>query len=789
MKKYRYVKAAVLCLCIATVSLFVFFAANETEARIINTMSWKKVYVPYSETQESNYLTEDGNTVILEDWIVNSSIEERVSKLITITSSKEVSGTFTCSSDSKYLDASLDKYELTVGEKESEVELLLKLTYEAFRLKEDTLVEINVTWIPDDDELNELKATFNILLRPEDTPISEEDAVGLTSNYLDRNGHTVVLEDWKMDSLAYRTKDILFSLDTGEISGILECESDSEFIKAELDTTEIKVTNVGYIARLTLTPSESALNITEETTVTVRINWKEKPKIDSDGNELNTDSSPIMWVDIKVKLIPNSNQIEVITSNDLEDGSQDNFNGIDGEEADILSSDSDSFVWTESLVIDVSAVNGAQHIYITYNGGNFPEGTIYSADNNEYLVNEYIYVAVFDNTPQEVCIDFSGTETVAPEKFYITAKAENAGVTYVDALEIFPRYEVNETEIFDDESVPEKIASNNESVIYMTAPKSADTLKLYYNGGKFPAGTGYFVDNQDPVTLGDDAVISIPVFSREKLTVTFDFTRVDMTEVTDISISAEAYNCGVLFATDSFSCDVYEETVDALFNVETCPETFAKEEYLTLELTAPLNSETMEFRYNGGPFPGGVRYSINSDEFITLADDVTIKCSVTPGEKIKFTIDFSQVDVEVVKIPDTDNTGVIISASAYIGNRKIEEGSVATSPTRKPLTADYKSSEMIINKSGSISVPITGADEKTEIIVERLVIKGGVTERVTADDLFGIDISITEDENIEKLIISNSEQKAAAGSYRITLLRKHNEEELRRIEIPLFIYY
>ncbi len=785
--KSRYAKIAVLCFCVAAVSLSAFFAVNETQARVFNTMSWKNVYLPYSEKQESNYLTEEGTTVIVEDWIINASIESSRSEIITITAPKKINGKLTCSSSSDCLIPLLDETELIVDEKGCDAELLLKLGYPALSLQEEITVYVDVKWIPDDDELPELKATFVVVLRPKDVQISTEDAVGLTSNYLDRNGHTIVLEDWVMNSLSYRTKDISFSLDAGEVSGVLECVSDSGLIKAELDTAEITVTDIGYIAKLTLTPNASALEITEETTVTVRINWKETPKEDSEGNIINADAPPIMWADIKIKLIPNNTEPVLV---DVSDTAEDSPAELEGIEADILSAENTSFIWTEFAKINVSAANGAQHVYITYNGGSFPEGASYCIDeNNYYLIDDYIYVPVFDSYPEEIFIDFSGTNMKAPEKIYITAKAENAGITYVDTLELSPGYELKETEIFDADNIPEKVASNKETVIYITAPKGADTLELFYGGGKFPVGTSYFVDSNEPVTLGDEAIISVPVFSEERLTVTFDFTRADMTDITDISLDVKAYNCGVEFATDSFSSEIYEETVDSLFDVESCPETFAKEEYLTLDLTAPLDSETMEFRFNGGAFPKGTKYSINSDEFVTLAGDVTLKHSVQPGEKIRLTLDFSQVELITVQIPDTENTGIIISASAYIGNRKIEEGSVATSPTRKALTADFNAAKMIIAKSGSLSLPITGSDEKMEIIVERLVIKDGVTERVTADDSFGIEITVAADENSETLTISNAAQSAAAGSYRITLLRDHNGVELRRIEIPLFIYY
>ena len=150
-----------------------------------------------------------------------------------------------------------------------------------------------------------------------------------------------------------------------------------------------------------------------------------------------------------------------------------------------------------------------------------------------------------------------------------------------------------------------------------------------------------------------------------------------------------------------------------------------------------------------------------------------IVLNFTENTDVDLFLDFSNVDE--AKIKDS----IILSASARRGMSEVQSESISIDTTLSPLSVSYNISQMYIGYNGAIILDIEA--ENAEVRVEKL--EDG--QYNMSDDNFGVIAGVVDGE----LVISNADQKADAGAYKVIVSRKQNGFEQSRVEIPFFIHY
>lgn len=209
------------------------------------------------------------------------------------------------------------------------------------------------------------------------------------SNFLAEGGRTVRLSDWTVSDVSYRTFGIQLATDGGQLSGVLACQVDSDLITATLDHTAFTLDKTGHHTTLRLRTTAQAADLTEPTDVTVHITW--------------TSQNSTAWADLKVTLQPSltaPQTPEVI----LDDAQQ--------TDAAMVLTVPDTFSLQEGLWMKLKLPQGADRVLLNYNGGAFPENTVYSVDGaSEVVLADGGLLEIPTNGLQEMQLklDFSWT--------------------------------------------------------------------------------------------------------------------------------------------------------------------------------------------------------------------------------------------------------------------------------------------------------------------------------------------------------------------------------------------
>lgn len=512
--KYLPYVAVLISLAMLTV---IVSGIGVSQGRINNVLSWNTVYLASTGQLESNYLAEGGQTVLLEKWEIGQEITSKT-ETITLSSSKgTIDGTVTCSTDSNLISASVDSSYVIADESGVSVNLILTLTETALTLNKITEVIVQVGWIPSDsaDGMITHYADFRFDIYPANaTQAAADDAsVGFESNYLASGGNTVLLNDWTASgSATYRTQDIEFMTHKGEISGTVSCDTDSLYLSAAIDNSDgdLRIT-VGdtnkYVSVLRITLRAEAAQITEKTKAKVRVSWT--PDSSSDGN-------PTMWADFVVNIVPSNGVAE--------------NNGVSAEVANIdLSECPSTFSFDSFFKVPVLCPANSDMVELSFNGGAFPEGTIFNCnDKANYVLGEGMVIGV-DAIPESIVnvwIKLVNNDQINEVVLGVSAYADGLKIASGEKT-LLPNTNSEETFVMlENGAFPSEISSNEEMLIEIKLPAEATSLKLICNGKAFPKGTRYRADDESYVMSCRNEEIEILTGGRTSINLYFDFSQI-----------------------------------------------------------------------------------------------------------------------------------------------------------------------------------------------------------------------------------------------------------------------
>lgn len=221
----------------------------------------------------------------------------------------------------------------------------------------------------------------------------------LSSDYLKREGQTVMLQPWEAVAGTTRTEDIKLFSSKDSAYVTMQCTTASEYITAALDQSAVYATEEGASVRLTLTIAEKAAQLTQSTQAEVLVTMK------------NSDESVTLRATYRVTLLPAGTTLPDSQTSELQAG--------------LTAANISTFAWQEPLVFSLTAADNADSVEILFNGGAFPEGTRYAVGNDQYVLGDAMTIRfpVAAGAPQPVSLDFSGTALEPQQSVSITAIA------------------------------------------------------------------------------------------------------------------------------------------------------------------------------------------------------------------------------------------------------------------------------------------------------------------------------------------------------------------------------
>ncbi|MBE6976331.1 MAG: hypothetical protein E7439_03940 [Ruminococcaceae bacterium] len=224
----------------------------------------------------------------------------------------------------------------------------------------------------------------------------------VSSDYLTPEGQTVLLQPWKAAVGTSRAKEILISTSKGTADGVLHCSTDSPYITAELDGENIRITQGGYAARLKMTVTDAARQMTQQELAAVTVTLQT-------GNEI------AMKAEFQVMLLPENYQQPDVQESTL----QANLT-VSPTPAEM------AFAWQEKLVFALTAAENADRVELMYNGGTFPAGTRYTIDQGKsFVLGDTMNISIPISDPElvQLQLDFSQAAATPAETVNIAATA------------------------------------------------------------------------------------------------------------------------------------------------------------------------------------------------------------------------------------------------------------------------------------------------------------------------------------------------------------------------------
>lgn len=203
----------------------------------------------------------------------------------------------------------------------------------------------------------------------------------LHSDRLAFGGQTVLLGDWQVEAGASRMEAICVYSDGGIANATLCCVSDQpEYIAASLDRTEISVDSTGVQLQLTMTPTEAALNLDTQTTVSVRIELLPEGK-----------AEPTLWATYQVDL-------QGVQTQQIEQAAP----------AALTMTGADTFAWSECLGMHISLPAQTETLTLTMDGESFPAGMRYIYGEETYMLGESMPIEIIPQSEDvSMILDFS----------------------------------------------------------------------------------------------------------------------------------------------------------------------------------------------------------------------------------------------------------------------------------------------------------------------------------------------------------------------------------------------
>lgn len=211
MKQYR-LHGCVIGIVCAAIVLTVSIVAGPTLARYENKVIWSDVYAPGVNGISSNYLTQDGQTVLLQPWQAIAGTT-RTQEILLFAGKGTVDAALSCSTESPYISATMETDNMQVTPSGYICQIRLTTTDAAEQITQKTQAKVTVTLAA--QQLQEtLFADFLITLLPNEQHGSQQTETAPQTELS-------VLQQQQDLAFAWEEK-LLFSIDAGEHADTLE---------------------------------------------------------------------------------------------------------------------------------------------------------------------------------------------------------------------------------------------------------------------------------------------------------------------------------------------------------------------------------------------------------------------------------------------------------------------------------------------------------------------------------------------------------------------------------------
>lgn len=214
------------------------------------------------------------------------------------------------------------------------------------------------------------------------------------------------------------------------------------------------------------------------------------------------------------------------------------------------------------------------------------------------------------------------------------------------------------------------------------------------------------------------------------------------------------------------------------------PETFAWTERLALRIAIPDQSDELILGMNGGNFPEGTRYILNGAAFL-LGDDMPIQSAAQGGQMQDLLLDFSLLTRQ-------DDT-LTLQAQTMYQQEVTAASEITVATTRAALEVDASELNPVITGNAQLQLPISQDDGELTWRLEMLTQGPDGIAYTRSDEQFYLVTTLseeTDESGTRKFItISNANNMAPAGTYRLTVERLQEELPIRSIEVQFFVCY
>ena len=358
----------------------------------------------------------------------------------------------------------------------------------------------------------------------------------LHSDRLVSGGQTVLLQDWNVGSVASGMEAITITGKTGTTQGVLRCESDHpEYITAALDRSELVVDTTGTQVQLTMTPTQAALALTEQITVTVCVEFL------PEGAE-----EPTLWADYQVVLLGTEPEEPVEAQSENPEESQPEETQPEETQPEETQPQETQTEETQPEETQPEETQTEE----TQPEETQPEETQTEETQPEEIQPEETQpqeTQPEETQPQETQPEETQPEETQPQE----TQPEETQPEETQPEETQPE-ETQPEETQPQETQPEEtqpapaalsidsadvFAWEEQLVLKITAPTSADTLILTMDDAHFPEGMRYTY-NDETFLLGADMPIEIPMQS-EEIQLFLDFSQLTQPQSGEISLQAQ----------------------------------------------------------------------------------------------------------------------------------------------------------------------------------------------------------------------------------------------------------
>ncbi len=164
MQQQKYTGKVLAALAVTTALLITSCCLAPTQARYENNPQWRGVYTPQKRTITSDRLISGGQTILLNDW----SMESNVARMEAITFFGDANAelaTVRCASDHpEYITPTLDRNQLTADANGTQVHITLTPTEAALALTEPVTVTVQVELLPESEAEPTIWAVYQMKL-------------------------------------------------------------------------------------------------------------------------------------------------------------------------------------------------------------------------------------------------------------------------------------------------------------------------------------------------------------------------------------------------------------------------------------------------------------------------------------------------------------------------------------------------------------------------------------------------------------------------------------------------